>query len=121
MVGAELYGNRILNNCLPPIKYSASGREVSIVRNIGDIRYTVGKITPGSKRFKEFLIEHNALEEFIKDAFRGRPTGPISAGEIVPIGKWILSSFTWGTRRGRSWGALHRLWNDRLPINHQRY
>ena len=121
MVGAELYGNRILNNCLPPIKYSVSGREISIERNIGDIKYTVGKITPGSKRLKEFLIEHNALEDFIEEAFTGRPTGPVREGNIVPIGKWILNSFTWGTRRSMSWGVLHGLWNDRLPINHQRY
>ena len=114
----EVYGRRILSNCLPPIKYSVNNRNtISITEDIGVVKYTTGKNTPGAKRFHKFLQEHGALEDFILKAFTVRATSDVRHGEKVLIGSWISGAFIWDNPA--NWGRLHRLWNETLPSRYR--
>ena len=90
----ELLGNRILNNCLPTIKYSVNfNGDVSATENIGMVRYTHGKDTPGSRRFLTMLTEKGLLLDFITRSFSGNATQAVRVNRVISIGSWVSLSF----------------------------
>ena len=124
MSNKEKYGLRILNNCLPPIKYSISvdGETISIKEKVEVIKHTKGKNTPGSRKFLAFLKEHDALFAFIDASFNAAPVYGVRSprGTPVKISGWIRESFDWmATRDSVDWGELNSMWNDTLPRHHR--
>ncbi len=112
----EKYGRRILNNCLPPIKFSVDrrGHRISITENLGRICYTTGKTTPGALKFYSFLQEKGVLEAFITKSFSGNVVSHIINGDKVLIGSWVRYSFSWEDNV-HFWERISRQWNATLP------
>ena len=116
MLDREKYGRRILNSCLPPVKYKVMGLgriSLTDLTSRGSIHITAGNFSQYAEDFRIFLHNNGVLKLFIECAFSNRAIcGTVLDNRGISSYEWLSKAFMWSYHRypDVSWEELSREW-----------
>ena len=106
----ELKARSLLTQVLPPIKY---GKSINGKYTLTDRRFrqriVLSTVTRDKLQFYAFLVENDALAEFILNVLNN----PGNSLRISNPKEWIISAFPWNPRDNLSnatWATLSTSW-----------